>query len=115
MMTVYQGEPIWDGSFQLFGLDKETGDKVWVQTDTDGTMTFKYVQDVEALLEVNKALRDGTDDRRFGDWRHIASVPNNLAEQSGLNEAWRQRDDHFVERFFNDPDNRAFRTSRGNV
>lgn len=111
---VHQGAPIYDGQWCLLCRDPATGDTVWF-ADHGGTYVFRYQQDVEPIINFNKTIRDGTEGRRFGDYRLIGSVPDNIAQASGLNEAWMNRDKKWVKRFFNDGDNAAWRGSRGSV
>jgi hypothetical protein len=81
------------------------------------TLTVQRVQDVEPILENNKALR-AVEQR--SDWgRHVASVPNVVLEK-WLNEEWERGNatmqfgsEEFytmVERKLQDPEYRAFRT-----
>lgn len=44
----------------------------------DRTITFERLQDVEPILDANKALQG---ERQRGDFRHIGSVPNVLIER----------------------------------
>lgn len=79
-------------------------------------ITIERVQDVEPILEHNKALR--TIEQR-SDWgRHVASVPNVILEK-WLNEEWERGNIHMqfgseefysmVERKLQDPAYKAFR------
>jgi hypothetical protein len=84
----------------------------------DGSkITIERVQDVEPIIEHNKALQ--TIEQR-SDWgRHVASVPNVVLEK-WLNEEWDRGNIHMqfgseefyamVERKLQDPQYRAFRT-----
>lgn len=79
--------------------------------------TFERIQDVEPILERNKALQG---EQQRSDWgRHFASVPAVIVEK-WLNEEYARGNtelrflgpgfDEFIERKLRDPDNRAWRT-----
>ena len=104
-----------DRDFSLLGHDDETGDTVWMRENPDGTITFRHDQDVERLIKQNVEAEKETHGKRFGDWNRFGSVPDNIMISSGLDEAHKQGDKAFIKRWFNDPDNRKFRTSRGRV
>lgn len=105
---------ITDGAWVLFEHDPTTGRTVWV-TEQDGKSIFRIDYPAQATIDANAEYRALTEHDRFGDWVRIGSVPLNVAYDGGLNEAMNQQDDKFVSRFFNDSDNRAWRTSRGKV
>jgi hypothetical protein len=111
---VHRGDPIHDGDWCLLCRDPQTGDTIWFN-DKVVPMVYRYQQDVEPTLIMNKAIKDGTEGRRFGDYNLIGSVPDHIAEASGLNEAWRHKDKKFFNRFFNDGDLAAFKGTRGRV
>ena len=115
MMKIHQGDTIIDKGFSLLGHDAETGDTVWMRENEDGTFTIRHDQNVEALLKQNVEFEKESHGKRFGDWNRFASVPDNIMISSGLDEAHKQGDKAFIKRFFNDPDNKKFRTSRGRV
>jgi hypothetical protein len=83
---------------------KDNGDEWLIRTDYFGA---------DRLKEANKASVEQTEGRRFGDYRPLASIPHNEMRDTGLEEALRQGDDRFVNRWLNDGDNRGYRTSRG--
>lgn len=111
---VHKGKEIWDGGWCLLARDPATGDTLW-SMEQDGKIIVRTQQDVEPIMNMNKLIKDGTEGRRFGDYRLIGSVPDNIAEASGLNEAWKQKDKKFFNRFFNDGDNAAWKGTRGSV
>ncbi|MGL4527343.1 MAG: hypothetical protein ACRCUC_10225 [Aestuariivirga sp.] len=114
-MMIHRGEAIWDGDFSLLGRNFVTGETVWIRERDDGGFDIRHDQDVEPLLKTNVEVEKETYGKRFGDWNRIASVPDNVAMATGLDEAHKQGDKKFIKRFFNDADNRKFRTSRGSV
>ena len=114
-MKIHTGDAIWDRSFSLLGHDAQTGETVWMKQNDDGSMTIRHDQPIDALLNANVEAEKLTHGKRFGDWNRFASVPDAVMISSGLDEAHKQKDKKFMKRFFNDPDNRKFRTSRGRV
>ena len=83
------------------------------------TMTFVNVQDVEPILEINKAQRDTS---RSSDWgRHIGRIPNTVMLQwfyeehargnTGLR-MYTEEFDRLIMRKLQDPDNAYLRTDR---
>lgn len=107
---------------RLFDHDPLTGVTEYFVFDEDtGGFTIETQQDVEPLVEINKALYNDTGDyRRFGGELHrIASLPNvivmELSKQGILTPAGRILDDKRFRRWLNDPDNRLFRTRPGRV
>ena len=89
--------------------------------DTDG-FSVEYQQDVEPLLEQNKALYNSVGDyRRFAGekWRRIASLPPvivmQLAQRGILSAGGDILDDRRYRKWLDDPENLFFRTSPGKV
>jgi hypothetical protein len=115
MMKVHQGDAVWDGEFSLLGTDMDDGTSVWLKEREDGGFDIRIDQNLEPLIEANAEAVKASEGRRFGDWNRFGSVPDSIAQSSGLDKAWEQKDTAWVKRWFNDSDNRAFRTSRGKV
>lgn len=105
---------IWDGAWKLMEHDPASGRCVWM-TIEDGQYVFRVDQPLDAIFTANREAEIATQGQRFGDWNRIGSVPLHLAYQNGLDDAIEQQDQAFVSRFFNDSDNKKFRTSRGKV
>lgn len=85
----------------------------------DDKFVFTRTQDVEPILERNKALQN--EGRRRGDFRHIASIPNVVLEQ-WINEGGApvmQMNKHefakFIRRKLNDRDWLFLRTDTGGL
>lgn len=80
--------------------------------------TFEIIQDVEPILERNKALRS---EKQTGDFRHVASIPNVILTR-WLNEEYERGNvsiklfgaemDALVERKLKDPDWKWLRTDK---
>jgi len=103
-----------DGDWRLFDYDFQTGRSVWVMHDGNQTH-FRTDYPVDKLVEVNNATRNMAQSGFKGDYHLVASVPLNIAHQSGLIEAQSQQDGKFMSKWLNDSDNRAWRTKEGTV
>jgi len=90
--------------------------------DHNGNLAVRDVQDVEPILESNKALRS---QRQHSDWgRHIAEIPNVILTR-WLNEEWARGNlslrpfgpemDALVDRKLKDPDWAYLRTDSAQV
>jgi hypothetical protein len=67
------------------------------------------------MLDENQRQANDSLGQRFGDGKIVGRVPLNVYYASGLAEATREKDTKWIKRFWNDGDNRRFRTFRGNV
>ncbi len=87
--------------------------------DSDGSFTVQRVQDVEPILEMNKALQNWQ--QKTTSFRHIGSVPNVILEKwiteegapvlSMSGHEFKQ----FIRRKLNDPDYRWLKTTDGRL
>jgi hypothetical protein len=103
-----------DGDWTLFDYDFKTGRSVWHYFDGEKTvMRTDYPAD--NLVSENLAVRNSAQQAWSGDWHRVASVPLNIAHESGLVEAQTQGDAQFTKRWLNSSDNRAWRTKEGRV
>lgn len=91
-----------------------------VHVDTDGTMAFQRLQDVEPVLESVKSLKDegfGCDTR--ADTRFAGRFPIVVVEgwcaRHGYTYADFMRQQDVVRSFLNDPANKPFRVWNGRV
>lgn len=105
---------ITDNGWVLVDWDAATGRSVWSLTDGQQTH-YRFDYPVENTIKLNAESRAEFAGQRYGDWSRLASVPLNVAYDSGLVEAMNEHDDKFVSRYLNDPDNRAWRTREGSV
>lgn len=103
-----------ENGFELFEFDPVTGRSVWHYFDGEKTV-MRTDYPVDGLIKQNAESRAHFAGSRHGDWSRVASVPLNIAYDSGLVEAIDQKDDRFVSRYLNDSDNRAWRTREGSV
>ena len=95
--------------------------QVFHYDDLTDKVTIEDRQDVSALLEHNKAVRD---DEQFrpklnNELRRVASIPLNMLYQmratwSAMGLSWEERQAE-LRRFLNDPTMSAFRTDRSRV
>lgn len=79
------------------------------------TFSIEAVQDVEPIIEANKAsfnsFSSGRD--RWGDQQRVAHIPHVVLEQ--LMREGKLWDQDYMKRWLNDPDNAVFRTRPGVV
>ena len=109
-----------DGDWDLLSHDPETGVTRWIMEDPE--VPFRVIvrtdtpkSNVEGLLERNKRLYNESEGKRWGDGQVAYSMPVDEFFRSGVAEAKKQTDTPWLKRFFNDPDNRAFRTFKGRL
>lgn len=103
-----------DGDWALVDHDFATGRSVWHYFDGERDV-YRTDYPVSNIIEQNKAANSIAAAGWEGDWHQIASVPLNVAFNSGLAEAQVSGDEAFVRRFLNNSDNRAWRTKEGTV
>lgn len=106
---------------RLFDVDPLAGTAEFFHYDPDtGRFSIETVQDVEGIIETNKALWNGTEKHtRYGEWCRVASLPNviimELAKQGILTAGGAILDQERFRRWLNDSDNLLFRTRAGKV
>jgi hypothetical protein len=104
---------------RLFDHDPFSGHTEYFHYDpeTDG-FSIETQQDVEYIIETNKALSNDAP-TRFGELTRVASIPSvvvmQLAAQGILSSAGAILDADRFRLWLNDRDNRAFRTRTGKV
>lgn len=84
----------------------------WYFDHDTGQVTIEAVQEVDHLLEANKAALNGADES-WGDGARVAAIPMNVYDE--LRRTGIADDKKAFKKFLNDPDNRAFRTRPGRV
>ena len=102
----------WELDHQL--SDITIGRFVWKQWDGE-KLILRTDYHVDPLLKATEATRNDTAGERWGEWRHVSSMPLNLYHSSGFAEAQRQGDKKWLNRWHNDSDNAAWRTFEGRV
>ncbi|CCE94642.1 hypothetical protein ABIA24_003398 [Sinorhizobium fredii] len=103
-----------DGEWTLYDHDIMTGRSVWHYFDGEKDV-FRVDYPVDNLMSENQAIRNSAERAWKGDWHRVASIPLNVAHDSGLVQAHSEGDDRFVKRWINDSDNRAWRTKEGRL
>lgn len=105
-----------DGDWTLIKWDAQTGKSVW-RMEKNGEITYCTDEPVDGLIRQNEIARNASAGNAFGDWVKIASIPANVLwnEETGLMQAFNQKDDKYLSRWLNDGDNRAWRTFEGDV
>jgi hypothetical protein len=100
----------------LLGFDRQSGIKTIHHFDHADDKTYiEQVQDVETIIEANKAIYNEHDERtRWADNNNrVASIPLTIywqLEREGIT-----KDPVLFKKWLNDPDNRVFRTRPGVV
>jgi len=96
---------------QYLDYDPFSGIAHWVDTDeSTGITTYGVDQDVQEIVEDNKAQYN-VDHPGWGDGRHVARVPMSIFAE------WvrtgKDKDQAYLKRSLNSPENRHFRTRPG--
>jgi hypothetical protein len=101
---------------RLFDVDPEMGTTTIFHPDGEGGFTLETQQDVTDILEANKSLYAGVDERaRYGErLTRKASIPLIVWEQ-WKKEGDPEHDKVFLKRKLNDPENRYFLTRPGRI
>jgi len=98
----------------LIERDNVTGMETWFHGEADGKFTIEERSpDVSDTLDRNKAAYNDNVGRKFGEMKHIASIPLSVywqLERSGVT-----RDEKAFSRWLNDSENRYFRVFPGKV
>lgn len=100
-------------------LSASHGRRTRVQFQPDGSFIIHSEQNVDAILDHNKALR-GQDDRGYigdGTFRRVASIPNVITHEwlkDGLDIYSGDCQDRLAKKL-NDPDNAYLRTAPGHI
>lgn len=103
-------------SWRFFDDDPVTGMRQeWSYDPETGKATIKttYAHTDDLLARNNSELTDNLN-RKFGEFRKVASIPLNIAARE-LWQAMRERDNRWVSNWLNDPDHARFRTFKGRV
>lgn len=108
-------------NWRFFDHDPLTGVTTYFAHDAENKRNvFRYEQDVEAILNRNKALANEGDSgwSKSKEWRRVAEIPNVTRLE------WMQKyntdplargNEKLLKRLLNDPDNRFLRTAPGRV
>jgi hypothetical protein len=96
---------------QYLDFDPFTGIAHWVDTDeTTGITTYGVDQEADAIIEANKDAYNA-DHVPWGDGQPVARIP--MALYAEWVREGKDKDQVFLKRFLNDPENRHFRLRPG--
>ena len=100
--------------------DNITGKETWAHFKDDGSMVFESSQNVDALLKSNREQQnDFRKNTLIGDTQKhqqkVAEIPTALYHQLLLELGQPKDNPNGWKKWLNEYDNRAFRTSGGNV
>lgn len=107
-------DPSLYGKWLPWSYDPVTRKRVSFCENQDGTILWHTETVVEELVEQNKAAFSDSENKRWGDGKVIASIdlPTYFDK---IVPAKLNGDDAYIKRWLNDPDNRAYRTFKGNI
>lgn len=103
-----------DGDWTLFDYDMQMGRQVWYRVNEDGSKTWRTDYEVDPTVQNNKIQRNLAQKGWGGDYHHVASIPLNVYYDQ-LDEAARQDDQKYINKWLNSSDNRAWRTKDGTL
>lgn len=104
---------------RFFDYDAFSGVTEYFHFDeATGGFQIEAVQDVEPLIELNKAMSNDAP-LRWGEFSHVATIPNvvlqDLMQKEILDKTGAIKDDKRFRKWLNDRDNQAWRTRPGKV
>lgn len=101
--------------FTLVDYDHQTGRQVWGKIEGNRQI-YRIDYIVDQTIKENAEARASAPSTSIGkDYVRIGSIPANLAWSNGLVEATTQEDKKWLSRFWNDSENRAWRTDESKV
>jgi hypothetical protein len=114
-VKVHASGEVYDGEWQLLSDDPETGTRKWLMAIDENTMVVKTESYIPSLLaEENAKLLVANEGKKWGDGKVFARVPMHI-KMGELAEPTQQGDEKWLRRWYNDPDNRAWRIFPGRV
>jgi hypothetical protein len=90
------------------------GVRHWGLETEDGTIIRTEYYVANAFMEANQQQRNHTDGERFGNFRHVASIPMHIWARD-IAPRQQQQDQASIKKWLNASENIAFRTFRGKV
>jgi hypothetical protein len=113
-MRVTSSGNVFDGEWQLMP-NSQPGTLKWIKAVSPTEFIVKTQTLMPSLVaEENAKDLAASEGKRWGDGQVIGRVPLDMYHKK-LVEPTRQKDKKWLSRFWNDPDNRAWRTFKGNV
>lgn len=103
-----------EGDWYLIDDNPELGVRRWGLDLAEHTVIRTEYYAANTFMEANQRQRNATDGERFGDFRHVASIPLHIWAREIVP---RQQDGNFssIKRWLNNSDNTPFRTFRGKI
>lgn len=100
---------------RLLNVDLLSGVRRWFHGEDDGSFTIEEIEDVEPLMDFNKAQHnDAPEFGRFkGDQVKVASIPASVVADLINRGIW--GDQERMKAWLNDRDNQVFRTTPGKL
>jgi hypothetical protein len=106
---------VYDGEWQLLSYDPEAGVRKWLMAVDENNFIVKTETLVPSLLaEENARLLADNEGKKWGEGRVFARVPLHI-KFGELHEPTQQQDHKWLKKWYNDPDNRAWRIFPGKV
>jgi hypothetical protein len=103
-----------EGGWYLMDDDPFTGVRRWGLDLEDRTIIRTEYTVANAFMEANQQQRNATAGERFGNFRHVASIPMHIWARE-IAPRQQQGDQASIKKWLNDSDNIPFRTFRGKV
>ena len=97
--------------FTFLERDQVTGRETFFRTNEDGSTTIYARENVDKLLEVNKATFFEKANHKLGDWVPLARFDSVTDQKLSIGEAQKQGDRKYIKKILNDADMAKFRTS----
>lgn len=108
--------PEWDGNWRLVDYDPFTDISEWYLYNNDNTVTIRKVQhNIDKLLSHNAEQFNNQLGDRWGEGKVVASIPQNVFEDLGLDDAFANKDQAYIAKVLNDSDNARLRTFKGRI
>lgn len=105
----------WVGDWERTDHDPLNDISTWVLVQGKTLVIRKVHNSTSKLLDNNARLRASNAGRGWGNGRVVATIPANIFEKSGMDQAMLEGDKKFVSKFLNDSDNEYFRTFEGKI
>jgi hypothetical protein len=109
------GDEVYDGEWQLLRDDPVTGTRKWIMAIDEDNFVVKTETYLHSIIaEDNAKMLAANEGKRWGDGQVFARVPLDIKLRE-LKEPTEQEDHKWLSRWYNDPDNRQWRTFPGKV
>lgn len=102
------------GDWYLMDDDPYLGVRRWGLEVEEGTIVRTEYYAANTFMEANVQQRNAVAGQRFGDFRHVASIPLHIWARE-IAPRQKAGDKKSIRKWLNDSDHRAFRTFGGDV